>query len=123
MTHPHINIQHSFVIFFFLIPGHSKLSACNFSDSCCATFPPQALRNPGMRERHWDALSAQLGYKLQPEASFTLNKAVEMQLMASLDSITKVSDVAAKEYSIEQVSLSKQAMSKQNFLDNALHAP
>lgn len=56
-----------------------------------------------MRDRHWDALSAQLGYKLQPEASFTLNKAVDMQLMASLESITKVSDVAAKEYSIEQV--------------------
>ncbi|MEW5308986.1 MAG: hypothetical protein WDW38_000903 [Sanguina aurantia] len=62
----------------------------------------QALRNPGMRERHWDALSAQLGHPLQPGPSFTLSRAVEMQLMDSLGPITKVSDVAAKEHSIEQ---------------------
>ncbi|MEW5298367.1 MAG: hypothetical protein WDW36_001499 [Sanguina aurantia] len=61
-----------------------------------------ALRNPGMRERHWDALSAQLGHPLQPGPSFTLSRAVEMQLMDSLGPITKVSDVAAKEHSIEQ---------------------
>ena len=38
---------------------------------CCAV---QALRNPGMRDRHWDLLTEQLGFKLHPEKTFTLTK-------------------------------------------------
>jgi hypothetical protein len=32
----------------------------------------QALRNPGMRERHWDLLSERLAADLHPQDSFTL---------------------------------------------------
>ena len=38
----------------------------------------QALRNPGMRERHWEGLSEQLGMRLNPDKNFTLVKAEEM---------------------------------------------
>lgn len=35
----------------------------------------QALRNPGMRERHWDLLSERLRIDLHPQDSFTLTDA------------------------------------------------
>lgn len=50
----------------------------------------QALRNPGMRERHWDQLTEQLGFKLNPDKNFTLVKAQEMKLLEHQDVITKV---------------------------------
>eukprot|EP00878_Enallax_costatus_P016966 GHUV01017809.1.p1 GENE.GHUV01017809.1~~GHUV01017809.1.p1 ORF type:complete len:1283 (+),score=439.89 GHUV01017809.1:87-3935(+) len=62
----------------------------------------QAMRNPGMRPRHWDQLSADLGSDLHPDSSYTLDKALKQGLLAHLDTITKVADVASKEYSIEQ---------------------
>ena len=39
-----------------------------------------ALRNPGMRERHWDALSDVLGFKLKPDDTFTLRNAFDLRL-------------------------------------------
>ncbi|KAJ3111551.1 Dynein heavy chain 1, axonemal [Phlyctochytrium bullatum] len=61
----------------------------------------QALRNPGMRDRHWDRLSEELNIKIHPDASFTLTDLLNMQLLDRVDVITKVCDVAGKEYSIE----------------------
>ncbi|KAJ3368393.1 Dynein heavy chain 1, axonemal [Kappamyces sp. JEL0680] len=62
----------------------------------------QALRNPGMRDRHWDALSQELGLKsLKPDSKLTLTDLLKMNLMDKIESITKVCDVAGKEYSIE----------------------
>jgi hypothetical protein len=37
-----------------------------------------ALRTPGMRPRHWDALSAKLDMDLHPDASYTLTKLIEV---------------------------------------------
>ncbi|KAG1679690.1 hypothetical protein FOA52_006209 [Chlamydomonas sp. UWO 241] len=62
----------------------------------------QALRNPGMRDRHWDGLSTELGLDVHPDSSFTLAKAEEQGLLSHLETITRVSDVAGKEFSIEQ---------------------
>ena len=56
-----------------------------------------------MRERHWNQLSEQLGTTLNPGKDFTLVKAEEMKLLDHLEAITKVADVAGKEFSIEQV--------------------
>jgi dynein heavy chain, axonemal len=50
----------------------------------------QALRQPGMRGRHWEALSAQLGFTLNPDKAFTLQKAADMGLLGHLETITKV---------------------------------
>ncbi|KAL0019092.1 hypothetical protein WJX77_000912 [Trebouxia sp. C0004] len=67
-----------------------------------------ALRQPGMRERHWQQLSEQLGMTLKPDKDFVLSKALDMHLMDHLDTIQKVSEVAGKESSIE-VALDKMA--------------
>ncbi|RKO93938.1 dynein heavy chain, N-terminal region 2-domain-containing protein, partial [Blyttiomyces helicus] len=61
----------------------------------------QALRNPGMRDRHWDQLSDSLNLKLHPDAEFTLTDVLKMNLLERVDSITRVCDVAGKEYAIE----------------------
>jgi Dynein heavy chain, N-terminal region 2 len=37
-----------------------------------------ALRTPGMRPRHWDALSEKLGIDLHPDATYTLTKLIEV---------------------------------------------
>lgn len=64
----------------------------------------QALRNPGLRDRHWDQLSASLGVDLHPDESFTLETAAQMRLLdhASLKELMRVSDIAGKEFGIEQ---------------------
>ena len=61
----------------------------------------QALRNPGMRDRHWDRLSAELGISLHPDETCTLTQLIDMNLMEKIEPITKICDVAGKEYSIE----------------------
>lgn len=50
----------------------------------------QALRQPGMRERHWQQLSEQLDMTLKPDKDFVLSKALDMHLMNHLDTIQKV---------------------------------
>jgi len=50
----------------------------------------QALRQPGMRDRHWQQLSEQLGMTLKPDKDFVLSKALDMHLMDHLDTIQKV---------------------------------
>ncbi|WIA31960.1 hypothetical protein OEZ86_002815 [Tetradesmus obliquus] len=62
----------------------------------------QALRNPGMRPRHWDSLSAELGLDLHPDKAYTLDQALKQGLLGHLEVLSKTADVASKEYSIEQ---------------------
>ncbi|TPX58491.1 hypothetical protein PhCBS80983_g03079 [Powellomyces hirtus] len=61
----------------------------------------QALRNPGMRDRHWERLSEELGIKIRPDGGLTLTDILKMNLLERVDSISKVCDTAGKEYSIE----------------------
>ncbi|KAL7746739.1 hypothetical protein RI367_007902 [Sorochytrium milnesiophthora] len=62
----------------------------------------QALRNPGMRDRHWDKLSAEFNIRLNPTAEdFTLKSLIGLNLLDKLDIITKICDEAGKEYTIE----------------------
>ena len=68
---------------------------------CCL----QAIRNPGMQSRHWEEVSKAVGFALYPDKKFNLSKAVEMNLLEHLPVIAKVSELAGKEYAIEQVSL------------------
>lgn len=70
---------------------------------CVLLHSVQNLRNPGMRTRHWDQLTTDLGRDMHFDSSFTLDAALKQGLLAHLDQISKVSDVASKEYSIEQV--------------------
>ncbi|XP_076467072.1 dynein axonemal heavy chain 1-like isoform X2 [Babylonia areolata] len=62
----------------------------------------QGLRNPGMRNRHWEQLSEELGFPIRPKANLTFSKCLEMNLQDHIAVISKVAEVAGKEYSIEQ---------------------
>lgn len=53
--------------------------------------------------RHWQKLSEELGMNIQPKASLTFSKCLEMGLDSHVDTIAKVAEVAGKEFSIEQV--------------------
>jgi dynein heavy chain len=69
-------------------------------------FKPQvplviALRNPGMRDRHWNDLSKATGKPLHPKKSTTLQQIMDMKLDAYVDQITKIGETAGKEYQIE----------------------
>ncbi len=64
----------------------------------------QGLRNPGMRSRHWDQLSEELGFQIYPKSTLTFSKCLEMNLQDHIVIISKVAEVAGKEYSIEQAS-------------------
>ena len=70
-----------------------------------------SLRNPGMRARHWTELTKVTGKDMEvcPKDEFTLTKLKELNLdetPQSLEAVTKVCDVAGKEYAIEQVTRS-----------------
>jgi dynein heavy chain len=61
-----------------------------------------ALRNAGMRDRHWTSLSEALGFELRPDDTLTLDDVLKMNLQEKLEMISKVSEQAAKEYQIEE---------------------
>ncbi|KAH9163072.1 hypothetical protein LEN26_000647, partial [Aphanomyces euteiches] len=60
-----------------------------------------ALRNPGMRQRHWNELSRVLGFTLELDESFTLNSIFRLNLLDQIDDIVKISEAAGREYQIE----------------------
>ena len=61
-----------------------------------------ALRNPGLRERHWSAMSNDLGFELMPGKTLkTLQDVIDLKLMDYDEKITKVGESAGKEYAIE----------------------
>lgn len=55
-----------------------------------------------MRERHWDTLKADTEIDLRPDGKLSLTQALELGVMECKDRIVKVSDVATKEFAIEQ---------------------
>ena len=61
-----------------------------------------ALRNPGMRDRHWEQIGEEIKQELNPDESFTLKAGLEMGIMDHEERIIKIADVAGKEFSIEQ---------------------
>ncbi|XP_053075250.1 dynein axonemal heavy chain 1 isoform X4 [Acinonyx jubatus] len=62
----------------------------------------QGLRNPGMRNRHWEVLSNEININVRPKANLTFAHCLEMNLQDHIESISKVAEVAGKEYAIEQ---------------------
>lgn len=54
-----------------------------------------ALRNKGMRDRHWDKLAEQLGMEIKPDEVVTLEDIIAMELSDNLKAIEEVSDWAA----------------------------
>jgi len=66
----------------------------------------QAFRNPGLRDRHWEQISKELGTELNPNTFSSLNDLIKMNVHENLNKISSICDVAGKEYSI-QASLDK----------------
>ena len=54
----------------------------------------QALRQPGMRDRHWDQISTECDIKLKPDKHYTMTKALEAGLMDHLEVIQRVRAVS-----------------------------
>jgi dynein heavy chain len=59
------------------------------------------LRNPGMRDRHWQKIAEQLQVDILPIDNFTTEQIISMNLKDSLELIQKIGESAAKEYQIE----------------------
>lgn len=60
------------------------------------------LRNPGMRDRHWEKIAQQLNVDIFPIENFSTEQIIALNLKDSLDLIQKIGESAAKEYQIEQ---------------------
>lgn len=61
-----------------------------------------ALRNPGLRDRHWKDMSEDLGFAVKADAEFSLARAVQLGLHEHIDVLEKYSEAASKEYSLER---------------------
>ena len=61
----------------------------------------QGLRNKGIRPRHLETLSTNIGQDVIIDNKFTLKKAMKMGLEGYADAIAKMGETAGKEYQIE----------------------
>lgn len=62
-----------------------------------------ALRNPGMRDRHWQTLSTEINMKFPFDNNVTLDKVLnEMKLPDFMQQISTCGDLASKEFMIEK---------------------
>ncbi|CAM9874991.1 unnamed protein product, partial [Sphacelaria rigidula] len=73
----------------------AQSNICNGIKDKIAAFKPKvpavvALRNPGMKPRHWEQLSEKLGYSLMPDENYTLEQLLELDLEPYQDQIDKV---------------------------------
>ncbi|TRY59872.1 hypothetical protein DNTS_035283 [Danionella cerebrum] len=62
----------------------------------------RGLRNPGMRNRHWEILSERINVNLKSRANLTFSLCLELGLQDHMEEITQVGQEAGKEYAIEQ---------------------
>ncbi|KAJ3222973.1 Dynein heavy chain 7, axonemal [Clydaea vesicula] len=62
----------------------------------------RVLCNPGMRERHWNKLSAIAGIEIKPDASTSMRKMLKLNLEQFLPEFEITGDSASKEYTIEK---------------------
>lgn len=62
------------------------------------------LCNPGLRDRHWDAMSAVSGMSLKPseEGTDSISHFIPLNLEPHLPSFESISEAASKEYSLEK---------------------
>ncbi|KAK3261161.1 hypothetical protein CYMTET_29916, partial [Cymbomonas tetramitiformis] len=61
-----------------------------------------ALRNPGLRDRHWKKMSDQIGFQVKADSSFSVTRALQLELQKYMGIIDEVSEHASKEYSLEK---------------------
>jgi len=61
-----------------------------------------ALCNPGMRQRHWDAVSEVAGRPIQPTEETTLQDIINMRLEEFIEQFEPIAEAASKEYALEK---------------------
>jgi len=60
-----------------------------------------SLCNRCLQTRHWEQISSIIGFPLEPDSSFTLTKAIELELGDHAEELQELSDGATKEHAIE----------------------
>ncbi|KAI9097032.1 dynein heavy chain and region D6 of dynein motor-domain-containing protein [Phlyctochytrium arcticum] len=60
------------------------------------------LCNPGMRERHWNRMTAVAAFDIKPDATTSLRKMLKLNLEPFLEPFQEISDAASKEYTLEK---------------------
>jgi len=63
-----------------------------------------ALRKDGMVDRHWDAISKEVGFEINPskEEGFTLQKACDRGMLKHTELCDEIGEKAYKEHHIEK---------------------
>ncbi|RKO97448.1 hypothetical protein CAUPRSCDRAFT_10881, partial [Caulochytrium protostelioides] len=62
----------------------------------------QVMCNPGLRDRHWERMSAIVGIELKPDATTTLRRMLKNNIHPHLPLFREISDMASKEFTIEK---------------------
>jgi dynein heavy chain len=60
-----------------------------------------ALRTEGMKDRHWEQISAACGFEVKPYEGFTFQTVLDMNMFKFTDEICEIGERAGKEYNIE----------------------
>lgn len=60
-----------------------------------------SLRNPGMRQRHWDALKDATGMDIVMTPILTFQDCLNMGIAEHIDKLVDIGDEASKEYNVE----------------------
>ena len=63
------------------------------------------LRNPGLKERHWDDLISQTGIHLTKQLTVTLEELIRQNIMEFADILDEVAERASKEQALETAKL------------------
>lgn len=61
-----------------------------------------ALRNPGLRDRHWERIAQSVGFTAKADHTFSLSRAIILGLPAHVAVLEEVSEFASKEYALER---------------------
>ncbi|KAF7272031.1 hypothetical protein GWI33_015147, partial [Rhynchophorus ferrugineus] len=77
----------------------------------------QCLRNPGMRQRHWDKFSDETGIELVWSTTTTFNDVLKLGVEKYAEEIKNVAESATKEYAIEQTLEKMMAQWDDNLLE------
>lgn len=82
------------------------LKICETMKETAAEFAPKvpmimAMRTEGIKDRHWEAISAKVGFEVKPFDGFNLQNVFDMDLIKFSDDIVDIGDRAGKEYTIE----------------------
>ena len=62
----------------------------------------QSLATPALKDRHWEALSEQLGGDIVPDDELTLQSLLDLDASKHINQIKEICTKAEKEYSLEK---------------------